>query len=99
MVNHGLKNRIMNELNWISIDKDGYPKKWGKYLVTDGVHTATSDTHGTQWFKYGQETRFIFKGWAGCEETQEDNDCCSGIRYLDFTPTHYVAISDIKLPT
>ncbi len=89
----------MSKLNWRSIERDGYPSDpYATYLVTDGKEIATTEVSGTIHFKKNEPRIFVFKEWSGDPNTSEYNDCCSGERTFELTPTHWVPVSEINLP-
>jgi len=84
-------------LQWRSIKELGNPMDQHiDYLVTDGINLAVSSIHGISY--YESPTRFVFKGWTGCEFTYEDNQCCSGEKIFDMTPTHWCPATEVNLP-
>jgi len=86
-------------MNWRSIKKVGNPTDGNKtYLVTDGTDISTSDISISTHFKGDGNPTRTFEGWVGDENTWEDNQCCSGERMFDMTPTHWCPTDEIKLP-
>mgnify|MGYP006901792388 CR=1 FL=1 len=77
-------------IQWRNIKDVGYPTNSNKsYLVTDGKEISTSNIY---------TTNKTFMGWAGDENTYEDNQCCSGIPMFDLIPTHWCPTDEINLP-
>lgn len=83
-------------INWINIKDNGYPTNENiKYLVTDGKDISTSDISIIRNYNSGES---IFKAWTGDDNTWEDNQCCSGTKIFDMTPTHWIPLSELNLP-
>jgi hypothetical protein len=87
-------------INWRNIKEVGTPTNVDiSYLVTDGTDISTSDIYGRTDYNNGVILpKFHFKGWSGDEFTYEDNECCSGERVFDMTPTHWCPTYEINLP-
>ena len=86
-------------INWRNIEEVGNPTDpHMTYLVTDGKEMATTQIYSSTRFKGGEPPITTFKGWKGDENTQEDNDCCSGPLKLLITPTHWCPTNEINLP-
>ncbi|MDB4286338.1 hypothetical protein N9933_03460 [bacterium] len=83
-------------MNWREISKVGTPTDHNKsYLVTDGKEVSTTNI-STAIYISGVVK---FTGWIGDENTFEDNQCCSGERGFDLTPTHWLPTDEIVLPS
>jgi len=87
-------------INWRNIKTEGYPTNGNiKYLVTDGKDISTTEASGNTHFKGDGNPIFTFSKWSGDDNTYEDNQCCSGPRCFDMTPTHWCPTNELNLPT
>lgn len=87
---------IIKMINWRCIKDVGFPTDSNlKYLVTDGKDISTSDASISKNYNTG---KIKFNKWTGDDNTFEDNQCCSGTRCFEMSPTHWCPISELNLP-
>lgn len=83
-------------MNWRNIKEVGNPLDINKsYLVTDGEEVSTTNIGITKNYNTGVTK---FNKWTGDENTFEDNQCCTGERVFELTPTHWIPTDEIELP-